>query len=743
MKYQFVRGLYEKDGTITIYARNENGKKEKITVFGFQPYFFVPADVSIPDDERIESIERGYKGIYGEELQKIVVKKPTDVRDMRGSFAKHYEADIRFVRRFLIDTGIRCGFEIPNRKKIVHYKEIKPVDFDLPPVIAYIDVECYSSSRVPDPEKAEDTVTCLTIYDTTNKKYCTLLLDDKEERKHLDEDHILISVRTEKKLFNLLKNYLSNVNPDVLTEWSKFDHVYLKNRGKILGVNLDFDGTCVFDMLDGYAKLYKKASNRLKDVVIEEGLTDFQEPEVDYAELWEDDRERLIKRNKRHVEWIVKLDELKKGLIRFYWDMKNTAGLEDLQETLYHGVLVDTMLLRKYYGKYVLPSKPEIIDKEEKYPGALVLKPPKGLFDNVATYDFSRYYPNIIIGKNLTPEKTTGVGLVPQLCLDLMKKRNEYEALMRTVEVDSDEYNSIKSKRNSVKYLLNAVYGYFGSVRSRLYSKFIASEVTRIGRNGLLHLIDISEKLGYKVLYSDTDSILIQVPRSEIKSLEKSLNDALRRYCESLGIKATLKLKCDRFFKTALFTGVKKRMAGRVVEEDGRECDYLYIIGFEFVRRDSSKITKKIQKDILDMILKNDDVRKKIPEYVMTLIKDMKNGKYSLDEIAIRKTLNKRFDSYKAIPDYLRGTFYANTYLGENIKPGDTVKMLYVKRVPGKPRTDVICFLESNNVPEGTIIDWDKMISRTVKQKIENMVSLVGLSWQLCTSKNTLLTSFS
>jgi len=737
MFYQFIRGNYNSDGSITLHVRDEKKKKDQLKILGFKPYFYVPSDAYIPDDRRILEVEDGYVGIDGRKLKKIVMSSPTDVKEFREKFDVHYEADIRFIRRFLIDTGIRSGIEIPEEKKLLHYTQLKPVDFNLIPVICFLDIEAYAKSRFPDAEHHE--IVCATIWDTKFREYVTVLVQKGRTEKKVTERNTIYIVPNEATLLSLLKKYFSKLQPDVLSGWNiEWDVDYIQMRCKKYKLDLDLSGTCIFDLYKGYSKLYNKASNRLKDVVLNEGIADNVISDEYRWQWYENDPLKLAAYNCDDVKFCVLLDK-KYSLIKFYWDLKNTAGLDDMMEVIYHGVLIDTLLLREYFGKYVLPSKPEKIEYTRGYSGGIVLKPPKGIFENVADFDASRYYPNIIIALNLTPEKSEETGIVPKLCLKLMDKRNEYEKQLNSLKIGTDEYESMLSKRNAVKYLLNAVYGYFGSPKSRLYLKNIAATITETGRKGLMFLKEKTEEIGYKVLYMDTDSIFIQVPFEKLDEVDTKLNEILEEFGKENGLKRALKLKCDKYFRRILFTGVKKRYAGLVVWE-GRDVDYIYIRGFEYVKRDSSLMTKRIQREAFDYILR--EKAEGMKNYLKKTVEDMKKGKYSFREVAIQKTLNKQFQDYKNETDYLRGTKYANKYFGFNIKPGDQVKILYVKRVKGYPETDVICFLDEDALPDGIEVDWEKMTDKTIRCKVEDLLDIVGLSWERIMGTKSLMEVF-
>lgn len=746
-KYAFVAGQYDRDHTINVYARDEDGRKRHIKVTGFEPYFYVPEDVYIPDDSAIKSIAGNFTSVYGDTLKKITMETPSDVRHFRYRFNRHYEGDIPFVRRLLIDTGIRSGFEVPAGRRIVSYKDLVPIDFSQLPLTCFLDIEVHCSTRFPNPSREEEKVICVTSFDTNHKKYITILLDKTGgERETVAPGHDLVKVSSEVDLLMTLKKYLEWIDPDILTGWNiGFDIDYIVERGKRFGIYFNFDRACIFDLLSGYRQLYKKGGNRLKEVVISEGIAKKVVSDEFHGEWWTKDKRMLVLYNKSDVEYCVELDK-KFQLVDFYWGLKNYAGLEDLKGTLYAGgVLVDILLLRKYFGKWVLPSKVKR-EESEDLSGALITSPEAGLYDDVYVYDMSKYYPNIVISRNLTPERTDGeLGVVPKLCLELLDERKKFDKVLSETPIDTPEYHNAKRKRDNIKFVGEAVIGYFGSLRSRLYNPELFNEVTTTGQRGLMFLKKTTEELGFKVLYTDTDGLTVKVPRERAKELLLRLNEALKQFCANEGIKGDLKIKIDRFCKRILFTKMKKRYASWVVEEGGEPCDYTYIVGFEHVRRDSSEITRKLQKKVFDLLLKGD--ANEVVGCIKDTIKDMKSGKLSLNQIAIPKTLNKRLEDYGlgkggGIPDYVRGAIYSNKYFGTDIRGGDMIRMLYVNRIPGYPRTNVVCFLDEDELPVKPEVDMRKMISRTVRMKIEKIIELARLHWSQVEGTRSLLEVF-
>lgn len=129
----------ERDDTlIKLYGRSPDAPDERkvVTAFGFRPYFYVrEEEVKEVEDfllgqDCINEIEYGdFDGFKGADLAKIYVPYPQDTRDARDLFSDHWNADVPFTRRFLIDTEIRAYVEVPDEafdgnEADIDYREI-------------------------------------------------------------------------------------------------------------------------------------------------------------------------------------------------------------------------------------------------------------------------------------------------------------------------------------------------------------------------------------------------------------------------------------------------------------------------------------------------------------------------------------------------------------------------------------------------------------------------------------------
>ena len=732
MKQQYVCGNYNNNGTITLHTRDENLNRNILTIRDFKPYFYVPQTATVERTPRIDSVVlSNLTSLNGTKLQKVYTKTPGDVRQVRDSYI-HYEADIPFVRRMMIDTGLKSGMDTDY--KILSFNQIKPVDFTVPPRIIYCDIE----TRISD-----STITIVCFYDSYSEKYFTVFLKEDIDKPVIKEG--VVFVPTEKSLLETTSKFLSKIQPDVFTGWNiNFDKEFLDERAEKHRISLPWETMNVFDLLRAYKVQTRKSFNRLVDVVESEEL-DIPEYQP-YEQEFYDNPEKAIKVNRTHVESCILLDK-KYNIINFYWDLKNFGGFESLDSTLFHGAIIENLLLRLYHNKYVLNSRPNRDEVHQRHQlhdkdmvGGKVFTPPVGIFDDVGVYDMTRYYPEIMISKKLSPDPDN---ILPEFVeKELVEKRLEYDALLKKQTPGSELYNDTHKRRQVVKDTIQSVVGYFGAPHSRVFDYEIFNAVTTTGQKGLNFIKDICEKDGHKFLYGDTDSTIIQISRDEAFDYVDRLNSALEDFVKEEGITRKLSLKLDRYYKRVIFKrkkgtneGAKKRYAAHVTWEN-KEVDYIYIRGFEYVRRDSSTITKNMQKKLFDIILKGN--REEVVTYIKSELDKVKTGKYSLDEIAIPVTISKNPKAYGGhradgstigTPDYVRGCLYTNEWFNAGIKAGDFVKFLYIKKVYEYPQTDVISLITFKKPPVKFDVDMEKMQERTIRGKLEDIIELIGLTW--------------
>lgn len=172
---------------VHIFGRDASGKAIQVRVTGFRPYFYVPADQvdgrSLPPREIVD-VDRNtdYRSIQGvPPLRRLYTRRPGDVRAVRDDFKQHYEADIPFTTRFMIDRGLTAGVELPADAVAlldgafeVEYSDLAPAEIKAPARTCIMDIECVDEEGFP-PEPERDPIICVTCWDSFDGDYLTLL----------------------------------------------------------------------------------------------------------------------------------------------------------------------------------------------------------------------------------------------------------------------------------------------------------------------------------------------------------------------------------------------------------------------------------------------------------------------------------------------------------------------------------------------------------------------------------------
>ncbi len=311
------------------------------------------------------------------------------------------------------------------------------------------------------------------------------------------------------------------------------------------------------------------------------------------------------------------------------------------------------------------PTYNEIGERRQKgkYEGAFVFEPTPGLFENITIFDFASSYGSTIVTYNLSkstflekPEKNSYniealgkkvyfskiSGFFPEMLKEIIEKRKQFKKELK------QKPDAVKRARsNAFKLLANASYGYQGFFGARYYCREAAAATAAFARKTIKDAIEKINKAGYRVIYSDTDSIAFLIDKrtkTEVKKFLEKLNSKLPGIME---------LELEGFFKRGIWVtkrtgiiGAKKKYA--LISEDGR----LKIRGFETVRRDWCRLARDMQNKVIKLIL-NDGNEKKALEYVKKVIKQLKQREINKEDIIINTQLKKPISEYRNISPHV------------------------------------------------------------------------------------------
>jgi DNA polymerase I len=527
-----------------IFGRTPDREPEHVRVLDFKPYFYTPVDDLGHDDpgdrplresdftddrlmeERITGVEtRGerdpslddaeaqevvaYESIRGDDLVKVFGQTPRDVGQLRDRF-DHYEADILFPNRLLIDKDITSGIRVPDQRADdgtvkIHHEQLEPVELDVDPRVHTFDIEVDDRSGFP--EDGEETVICMTSHDSYRDEYVAWLYDapdasvpapaDLADFDFFDPDgDATVDLRvfeTEEAMHEDYLGYLDETDPDVLTGWNfdDFDAPYYVARLNEVGLESDrlsrvdevwdsgwggpnIKGRVVFDLLYAYERRqYSELDSYRLDAVAEQELGVGKERYTgDLGDLWEQDPATLLEYNLRDVELCVEIDR-KVDLVSFWREVASFVGCK-LEDATTPGDAVDLYVLHKVHDDFALPSKGSV-DAEE-YEGGAVFDPISGVRENVSVLDLKSLYPMCMVTTNASPETKVDPeaydgptyrapngthfrkepdGIIREMVDELLTERENKKAARDEHDPGSTAYERFDSQQAAVKVIMN------------------------------------------------------------------------------------------------------------------------------------------------------------------------------------------------------------------------------------------------------------------------------------------------
>lgn len=515
-------------------------------------YFYMPSD----DGE--------YTSIYGDKLRKIEfdsVSKMNDTRKMyKDAGRKLFESDIAVENRFVLDQWKGQDLKIP--------------DFD----VHYLDIEVHSDEGFPHADAADHPVTAITVWSTKKKKF--FIFAEKEFNTDFlkNEDgevpHWVKFFDSEEELLETYIKFVNKFHPDVISGWNSngFDIPYIVNRcTKLLGsrktsklspigvINrrkrkskfgkeyetITIGGINCIDYLELYKNYHfgEQESYKLDYIARVEIDAQKLEYEGSLKDLYYNDWQHYIEYNVQDVQLLIDIDEKLQFMSMMIGICYNCrVPLEQYATTT--KVLDGAFISRLMLDNIILPDVSST-EKDDKYVGAFVKDPDRGVHEWIVSYDATSLYPSIMMQHNISPEtkvcklqdydakvimailggedvgsdadyeaedgltygewaakikennysiasngavyRHDAQGIVPRFVEEWFHKRKHHKKLMLAAESahDHDEAKLQTGLQLNYKILINSVYGYLGTEYSRLYDPHNAIAVTTVGQECL------------------------------------------------------------------------------------------------------------------------------------------------------------------------------------------------------------------------------------------------------------------
>ncbi|KAJ5825060.1 hypothetical protein N7447_007400 [Penicillium robsamsonii] len=377
------------------------------------------------------------------------------------------------------------------------------------------------------------------------------------------------------------------------------------------------------------------------------------------------------------------------------------------------------ILLHEFHrNKYICPDKyssrlqkaeekmqdgddDETVDKKkkDKFKGGLVFEPEKGLYDRfVLVMDFNSLYPSIIqeynicfttvdrtaTAENENEEKVPDIpssdqeqGVLPRLIATLVSRRREVKKLMKDKRATPEQLALWDTKQLALKLTANSMYGCLGYTQSRFYARPLAMLTTFKGREILRNTKELAESQQLRVIYGDTDSVMINTNMDNMsdaikvgEEFKKSVNERYR----------LLEIDIDNIFRRLLLHAKKKYAAVNLTEIDGKYVEKLEVKGLDMKRREYCALSKEVSSKLLNEILSGEDqevVLNKIHEYLRELAERMKEYTIPVQKYVIYTKLSKRPQEYpnkESMPPAQVGL--REIARGKTVRPNDVISYI-------------------------------------------------------------------
>ncbi len=661
----------------------------------FHPYFYYAGKLptELKDIPQVSGIEEVGMELDGKKVKvhKVVCYNPSDVpklRDIFGKFGRCYEYDIPFVKRFIIDTGINVFSTIDYKELEGDYIEVYSSSDDMRRLNAMaFDIETYNPHGIPRPK--EDPL--LMISYSMGDKSKGVITYGKTENRHA------VKAKDERDTIDKFCKLVREEDIDILYGYnsSQFDLPYIRERAAVIKAPfvLGRDNTPftqhtrgmfttasvagrihadVFHMVRFLAMIGALKTNTYTLGEVYNEMFGRQKKSVPKNEIWkmwneEKGRDTLIEYSLDDADSTYQLGEY---IFPIFVEIARVAGLAiDDAVSSTAGQLVEMVLLKEAHRRGVLaPNRPKESEatarESEPIEGAYVKVPPPGVYSNIVVFDFRSLYPSIIVSHNISPETLNCTccseeeahtspdglrfcskkkGIVPEVLANILHHRAILKRQMKSLDRNSDEYRYAYARQYAFKIIANAFYGMLRYVRARWYCRECAAATTAWERFYIKGVIEKAEREGFNVLYSDTDSIFIELKdRTEKDAL--AFMDGINK-----SLPKDMELELEDFYTRGVFVAKKSGKAGAkkkyaLLSRDG----HIKIRGFELVRRDWSEIAKQTQRRVLETVLRDGSVDKAL-KIINDVVEGLRAKRVPVSDLVIYTLLRKDVEDYKAV----------------------------------------------------------------------------------------------
>ena len=167
----------------------------------------------------------------------------------------------------------------------------------------------------------------------------------------------------------------------------------------------------------------------------------------------------------------------------------------------------------------------------------------------------------------------------------------------------------------------------------------------------------------------------------------------------------------------------KKRYVGMLYEDDPDKCKRKEM-GIVLKRRDNAPIVKDIYGGIIDILMKEKDI-KKATEFLQNCLRNIVEEKYAIDKLIITKSLKSGYKNPKQISHKVLADRITSRDPGNKPSSGDRIPFVYINNPNRKAlqgdKIETPTFIKDNNLK----IDYSFYITNQIMKPVQQVFALV------------------
>ena len=335
---------------------------------------------------------------------------------------------------------------------------------------------------------------------------------------------------------------------------------------------------------------------------------------------------------------------------------------------------------------------------------------------------------------------------MPAILEELLSAR---KATRKKIKSEPDPFmqNILDKRQLGYKVTANSLYGQCGAKTSTFYEQDVAASTTATGRMMIIYAKRMIEevygdricdtkdygkvKTNAEYIYGDTDSVFFTFNLEDTKGKQIRGKKALEITIELAQEAANL---CTQFLKApqcleyekTLMPFVllsKKRYVGMLYEDDPNKGSLKYM-GLSLKRRDSCDYLKDTYGEILNILMKGDSSIKNAIDYLNESLRNLIDGKVSMDKLTITKALRSDYKNPLQIGHWVLAEKIGKRDPGNRPKPGDRMKFVFITNPDKKAlvgeKIETPEFIEQNKLP----IDYTHYITNQLMKPLQQLFGL-------------------